>query len=326
MVRAFITITSLLLFQGSFAQTKTLTEAEKASLDSMLKNDEFFNMMKSALKPKSYFEISATAGNSYFSVKNKRIEASQLESKLVITPVIAYNHKKGWGLSAAAFLTSFNGRSDFYQFSLTPSYTVLTSKKIAASVSYTRFFRRDGYNDAASPIQNDLYGTIYLKKPWLQPGLSLGFSGGKNTAYKYIDTVLFGVRRMFTDTAKTKIRSFSVSAFVQHSFEWFDVLKKDDGISVTPKIIVNAGSNRYTEKHYNPYSSFFKRILQRMKNVGRLQDNTSFELQSMAFNLDVNYLVGDFGFQPQVYFDYYLPDTTDKKFTCIYSFCISYTF
>ena len=326
MLKGFVSILFLLLTHCVHAQDKPLTEAEQASLDSLLKNDEFFNMVKKALKPKSYFLVTATLGNSYFSVKNKRLEASQLESKLVFTPDVAYYHKSGFTLSAAAFLTSFDGKSDFYQFSLTPSYTIMKSKKIAATVSYTRYFKREGYEDAATPIQNDLFGTIYLKKPWLEPGISLGLSGGKNTEYKRIDTVLFGTQRIFTDTIKSTIRSFSVSAFIQHSFEWVGVLKKKDGISIAPKLIVNAGSNSYTEKHYNPYSAFFKRLLERRKRLGKLQENTSFELQSVACNLDINYIIGKFGFEPQVYLDYYLPETTDKKFTFICSFAVSYVF
>ena len=326
MQKALLSILFLLVIHGGFAQTKPLTESEQASLDSMLNNDEFFKLLKKALKPKSYFQATATLGNSYFSVKNKRIGASQLENKLVFTPDVSYYHKKGFGLSAAAFLTSFDGKSDFYQFSITPSYTIMKSKKIAATVSYTRFFRREGYEDAATPIQNDLFGTIYLKKPWLQPGISLGFSGGKNTEYKRIDTVLFGLQRIFTDTIKSTIRSFSISAFVQHSFQRINILNKKDGIIITPKLIVNAGTNSYSEKHYNPYSNFIKRILERRKRLGKLQDDTSFELQSLACNLDIIYIIGKFGFEPQVYLDYYMPETTDKKFTFICSFAVSYLF
>lgn len=326
MLKGLVSILFLLVIHCGYAQNKTITQAEQTSLDSLLQNDEFFNMMKKALKPKSYFQLTATLGNSYFSVKNKRLEASQLESKLVLTPDVSYYHKSGFTLSAAAFLTSFNGKSDFYQFSITPSYTIMKSKKIAATVSYTRYFSREGYEDAATPVQNDLFGTVYLKKPWVEPGISLGFSGGRNTEYKRIDTVLFGIQRIFTDTIKSTIRSFSISAYVQHSFERVGLLNKKDGISVVPKLVVNAGSNSYTEKHYNPYSAFFKRLLERRKRLGKLQENTSFEFQSVACSLDINYIIGKFGFEPQVYLDYYLPDTSDKKFTFICSFAVSYVF
>ncbi|MEP7164626.1 MAG: hypothetical protein ABI741_08025 [Ferruginibacter sp.] len=326
MLKGLISILFLLISQWGFAQKKTFTESEQSTLDSLLKDDEFFNMLKKSMKPKSYLQLTVTLGNSYFSIKNKRLEASQLESKLVFTPDITYYHKSGLGISADAFLTSFDGKSDFYQFSLTPSYTVMKSKKIAATVSYTRFFRRDGYEDAATPIQNDLFATIYLKKPWLEPGISLGFSGGRNTEYKRIDTVFFGTQRIFTDTIKSTIHAFSVSAYIQHSFEYLNLLNKKDGISIVPKLIVNAGVNKYSEKHYNPYSAFFKRLLERRNRLGKLQDDTSFEFQSVACNLDINYIIGKFGFEPQAYLDYYLPETTDKKFTFVFSFGVNYAF
>jgi hypothetical protein len=326
MLKGIFSIFFLLLFHCGYSQKKTFTEAEKAALDSILKDDEFFNMLKQALKPKSYFQVNASLGNSYFSVKNKRIEASQLESKLVVTPGVAYFHKSGLSLSAAAYMTSFNGKSDFYQFSLTPSFSTNKSKKISATISYTRIFSRKGYADAASPIQNDLYGTAYLKKFWFEPGISFGFSGGKNTEYHHYDTVLFSIRRIFTDTVISRINTFSVSAFVQHSFEFLDILKKGDGISIAPKLILNAGSNRYSENHYNPYKAFFNKILQRRKNLGRLQYSTDFGFQSVACSIDINYIIGKFGFEPQVYADYFLPETTDKKFTCVYSFGINYAF
>lgn len=325
-MKGLLSICFLLMTHIGFAQKKTFSEAEKVTLDSLFKDDEFFNMIKNSFRPKSYFQVSAALGNSYFSVRNKRIDATQLESKLVFTPDLSYYHKSGLSIAAAAFLTSFDGNSDFYQYSLTPSFTVRRSKTIAATVSYTRFFRRTGFESAASPIQNDLYGTVYFKKPWLQPGISLGLSGGNNTDYKKVDSVLFGLQRIFTDTIKSTIQAFSVSAYVQHSFEWMNILNKKDGISFTTKLILNAGSNKYSEKHYNPYAAYINRFLQRRNLLGRLQYNTPFEVQSLACNLDLNYIIGKFGFEPQFYLDYYLPETTDKKITFIFSLALSYTF
>lgn len=326
MAKGFFSMLFLLIIQGSFAQQRTFTKAEKATLDSMFENDEFFNMLKKSITPKSYFQVNAVLGNNYFSIKNKRIGATQLESKLVFTPGVTYLHKSGMSIAAAAFLTSYKGKTAFYQFSLTPSYAYTKSKYFFAVVSFTRFFRRNDLATASSPIQNDLFGTFNLKKPWLEPGISLGYSSGKNTEYKKIDTVLFGARRVFIDTTKIKINNFSISVFIQHSFQFANLLKKHDALLIRPKLILNAGSNRYSETHYNPYSAFFYRRAQRRNNLGRLQDNTPFEFQSIAGSLDLNYLVGKFGISPQVYLDYYFPESSDKKFTAIYSVALSYTF
>ena len=290
----------LFVFITGFAQHKTFTESEKATLDSMFKEDIFMDLLNTALIPKSYFLVSAGAGNSYFSIRNKQINASQLESILVITP--------------------------FYQFSISPSYSITKSKKISSTISYTHIFTRRGFERYTSPIKNDFYGNIYLKKPWLQPGITVGLSGGRETDYRKIDTVLNGIRRVITDTVKSRISIFSINAFVQHSFEFYKILGKKDGLAVTPQVMLNAGSQRYSETHQNP---FFTRLqstrFDRFKNLGRFSDNSAFSLQSAGFNLNVNYVTGDFGFEPQVYLDYYIPSTTDKRFTATYSLTISYT-
>jgi len=327
MLRLTGTIVFLLVFYSGFAQKTTFTEAEKATLDSMFQDDEFMNMLKTALNPKSYFIVSAGIGNSYFSTRNKQINASQLESKMVITPSVAYFHKSGLAITATAFLSEFNGQSDFYQYSLSPSYSLTKSKKISATLSYTHMFTRNGYEGYASPIKNEFYGNIYLKKPWLQPGISLGLSGGRYTDYRRFDTVINGIRRIFTDTAKTRLTALSMNAFIQHEFEYYKLLSKKDGISIKPQLILNAGSQKFTIVHTNPLITRLKaRNSVRFKNLGAKSDKSSFNIQSLAFNLDVNYVIGKFGFEPQVYLDYYLPETTDQRFTAVYSFVISYAF
>ncbi|CAN5889635.1 hypothetical protein BH11BAC4_BH11BAC4_13570 [soil metagenome] len=327
MLKVTGTIVFLMMFFSSHAQKTRFTEAEKAALDSMFMDDEFINMLKSALKPKSYLVVSAGIGNSYFSTKNKQLNASQLDNKLVYTPGLSYLHKSGLGIAATAFLTEFSGQSNFYQYSISPSYSLQKNKKLGLSVSLTHIFTRNGYQGFASPIQNEFYGSIYLKKPWLQPGISLGISGGKYTDYLKIDTVLNGIHRVFSDTARTHIGVFSLNAFVQHEFEFYKLLNKKDGISIKPQLILNAGSQHFTMTYKNPYITRLKTINSvRFKNLGKSTDKSSFSIQSLAFNLDINYVIGKFGFEPQVYLDYYIPETTDKKFTTVFSFVVSYAF
>ncbi len=326
MVKKAAFIVYLIISQSLFAQNKTFSESEKATLDSMFNEDEFFKMLKDALKPKSYFQINAGIGNSYFSIKNNRLNASQQENKMVFTPAADYFHKSGLALSVAGSLTTFNRITDFYQFSVTPSYNILNKKKYLAAVSYTRYLRNGKFGDAASPIQNDLFASGYLKKPWLAPGISLGYSSGKHTAYKHIDTVFLSIPRKFTDTIKSVVRNFSANIFVQHAFEYLGIFHKKDGISIEPKLLLNAGINTYSEEHFNPYKAFYDRVIERRKNLGLLQETTPFQIQSIALSMDINYVTGNFGFEPRVYMDYYLPETSDRKFTTILSFVISYVF
>lgn len=50
-------------------QETTLSARDKASLDSLLATDEFFKLMKEGRAAKSFVQVSAGIGNSYFSVK-----------------------------------------------------------------------------------------------------------------------------------------------------------------------------------------------------------------------------------------------------------------
>ncbi len=327
MLKLIWTVFLLLFMLMAGAQEKPLSESEKAALDSMLNEDMFMDILNTALNPKSYFVISAGVGNSYFSIRNRQVNAMQLESKLVISPSAAYYHKSGFGITASAFHASFEGNSGFYQFSASPSFSFTRSKKVKSVISYTHTFTRRGFERYASPVKNELYGNIYLKKPWLQPGVSIGFSGGRETDYRKVDTVLNGIRRIFTDTVKTRISIFSINAFIQHSFEFYELLNKKDGLAITPQLMLNAGSQRYTETHQNPFLTRLQSTnITRFKNLGRLNETSTFNIQSVGLNLNMNYMIGKFGFEPQAYLDYYIPSTTDKKFTVVCSFVLSYNF
>ncbi|MEO6489119.1 MAG: hypothetical protein ABIO04_04190 [Ferruginibacter sp.] len=325
MLKATITILCIFVFYPGLSQKKIFSTEEQAILDSILKDDEFFKMLKKELGPKSYFLAQVTAGNTYFSLMNKRINASHLESKFTISPSVSYMNKSGFGVMAMASLSNFERGFDIYQSNISPSFALLKNKRISASISYTRFFTNRKYENIISPIKNDLYLTCYLKKLWLQPGVSVGFSSGRNRMLNRIDTVLLGIQRKFIDTVTTTLKAFSLNAFIQHSFEYYELLGKKDAISISPKLLLNAGSNNYEEIHKNPYVTFIQKNTRR-KNFGRLQDNTSFQFQSVALNLDINYLIGKFGIEPQAYFDYYIPETTDTHFTTVYSVTLSYTF
>jgi len=315
----------IIAFNG-FAQVEPLTTEEKAALDSMLKQDDLVQMLLNDESDQSFFQVKATIGNSYFSVKNKRINATQLENKIVYTGSAGYTHKSGFGLTGSAYLTNFNNRSGVYQYAITPSYSYNKSKKVEGAVSYTRFIRVEGFEKAASPIQNDIYANLNLKKPWLQPGLAIGYADGKYTQYKKIDTIILGTRRIFIDTMTTTLSNFSLNAFVQHEFEWYKVFHKKDGIAFSPAFYLNAGSGKYNVTHRN---KFFNKLNERpdaLRNVGSVDNDNSFTIQSMAANLDATYVIGKFGIRTQAYFDYYLPETTDKRFTSIFSCSFSYIF
>jgi len=326
-MKLFVSLLVLLFSIPGKGQDIPLTAAEKASLDSLLATDEFYMLMKQAQSPSSYVQLSAGIGNSYFSVKNRQLNATQLKNKLVFTASAGWSHKTGLSLSGSGYLLGNNGRTDFFQYSITPAYTYSRGKKVEAAVSYSHYFHRKGFENVASPIQNDFYVNINLKKPWVQPGIAIGYASGKFTEYHKIDTVLNGIRRIFIDTAKTSLSDFSITGYIQHRFEIYKVFNKKDGLSIVPQVLLNAGINSFKVSHQNPFITRLQnRYPNRFKNAGSYSDQSSLVIQSAAFNLGMTYGVGHIGIQPQVYLDYFIPESTDKKFTAIYSVVLSYIF
>ena len=323
MFRSNLNILILLLFTlKGFCQKDP---SDKKLLDSLIKNDEFLRMLNSMDKPSSYLILNLGIGNKLSSVNNNSVNSLQGNSKLIFTPSIAYVHKSGLGVSFGAYLLDNNGSTNFYQYALTPSYDYLASNHIGAGISYTRFFSKEEFDDSQSPIKNDIYGYIHLKRPWLQPGIALGYSDGE---YKEINIVTVNIpgrgRRTFPDTAITKLQTFTVVGTVEHAFYLSDVLKEKGNLAFTPTLMINAGESKFEVTHRNEYSAVIQR---RRRNVLRNQTETaSFGLQSLGLNFQLNYAVGKFNFQPQFYLDYYLPETTEERLTELYNFNIGFTF
>ena len=80
-------------------------------------NDSAFkNKADSIKQASSYFQAATTFGNSYFSTKNKNIDASQQSNSFVFTPSVSYFNKSGLGLTASAYHIKGGGNSGFYQY------------------------------------------------------------------------------------------------------------------------------------------------------------------------------------------------------------------
>ncbi len=171
----FFFFTIIIIFK-SYGQ---IDPADKHILDSLLKYDVLLKMINQLGKPSSYFRINAGIGNRLFSDGNRAIEALQSNKQLVITPSVRYFHKSGLGISFAGYLLSENSRLDFYQYALSPSYSYSAGKVINGSLYYTHYFKKDLYNLSGSPINDEWYGNVIFKKPWLRPGISLGYANGR---------------------------------------------------------------------------------------------------------------------------------------------------
>jgi len=322
-----LTILLLLFFSASFAcgQTDTLSNEDRLALDSMFKNDEFIKLMYG--KPKSYFDINAGIGNGIFSLRNNQLNAGQAETeKIFYTGSAGYNHKSGFAIAFNAFMSSDNGSLKIYQYALNPSYYY--GKNINAGISYTRFIKGSVTSFDVSPFKNDLYGNIVYKKTWIEPGLAIGYSTGK--IVEYLDTSFWfyppppSLPRVIhlRDTITTKLRSVSVTLSASHKWNFFGVMSRSDAIRLQPSLLLNGGSHTWTSTN-KKQRLFFKNYFKRMYGDGISSE--SFKFQSLAFLAELTYYYNKFYFQPLLYLDYYLPSTTEKRLTTVFSVVAGFT-
>ncbi len=318
----------LLLFfsiAASYAhgQTVPLTKEERRLLDSMFRNDEFIKLIMG--KDKSYIDVYLGIGNGVFSLKNNALNAGQAQTdKIYYKPTLGYYHKSGLALTLSGFVASDNGSLKMYQYGISPSYTY-SNKNFMAGISYTRFIEGSDAGFDISPFKNDFYTSAIYKKTWIEPGIALGYSFGKLTEYydsSFWYTPPLGTARIIhiRDTITTRLTGLSVTLSASHTWTFWELISKKDGIRVLPTFMLNAGSQRSNTTHSNRLINRFPRI----SNYFKRKDCDScatqnFQLQSLAFLTQLTYYYGKFYLQPQIYLDYYLPATTEKRLTPLFS-------
>ncbi len=315
-----------------YGQTDSLTREEKRALDSMFKNDDFIKLMLG--KKKSFFDINIGIGNGIFSLKNNALNAGvSVTNKTFYTPSAGYYHKSGLAVSVRGFLTADNSRLKMYQFAISPSY-VYTNKNIDAGISYTRFIEGSSAGFEVSPFKNDLYGSVVYKKTWIEPGLALGYSSGKQVAY--FDTAFWYTSPLYpyparvihiSDTITTKLRAFSLIVSATHKWNYYKLINAKDAIQLQPVLFLNAGSLRWNTSHSSSLNNRRTFVQNYLKDrYGDGSESSSFKLQSAALLMQITYYIGPFYIQPQGYLDYYLPATTEKRLTALFSVTTGFSF
>ena len=126
-----------------------------------------------------------------------------------------------------------------------------------------------------------------------------------------------------------KLSSFSVAGTLEHSFVFYKIFSRKDGLIFIPQFSFITGINTYQVSHKSTtanYNSFTKKLSKRIRHFQSQAGNNKYEAQSLGLDLDLNYSIGIFYVEPELYLDYYLPKTNDKRFTQIFNFNIGITF
>ncbi len=339
---AVLVLLAMSVRQQGFAQdtghdsTATVKKDSAAITDSLMK--EFEAMVDELAGTKSFFSAGAGLGNRTFSVKNNSLNTQEATTdRLSVTPYAGYYHKSGLGITLMGYATSFEDKHvGMYQYAVTPSYDYV-GRKLAAGISYTRYFAKDTGLQSTSPYDNDAYAYIDIIHSSWRYGISLGYSTGNfSDKLKYQDSVLRystvlmryqWVRFNVTANTTNKLQDFSISGNVRKDFQWDNVLKKGDNITLSIISYLVGGSSRMsTTTSANVNLKLLKKLsLQRFRRTFESEDGNTFQLQSTALSFSIYYTIGKFNIAPVWFMDYYFPDAS-KQFSQVFSLSAGFNF
>lgn len=323
-----VTIKPAAIAQQSRLDSLFLNADTTAVLDSLLK--DFDDYLDSISKKRNMFFVGVGVGTGFFSFENKNSVYMTTEKKLIVSPSVGYYHKSGLGISAMAFALNSNNKFTFYQYAVSPSYDLI-SKKISTGISYSHYFNKDSLDFYTTPIRDELFAYFSYKGWWLRPTISVSYGWGSKTNYEKEQYRLWSRRLQqvqnyyITVTNVESVRDLSTTFSVRKNFDWYDVLAKDDNITLTPVLLVNAGTQQFGFN--TSYSYTFNPVrVNSLPSNSSASDQTSFAFQSAGAIVRASYMKGKLLVQPQVLFDYYLLPTDTNRFNTVFSVNLSLAF
>lgn len=299
-----------------------------AVMDSLLKDFDLF--LDSMSKPKSTFVVGLSAGTGFFSFENTNSVFITTEKRLMVSPMVGYFHKSGLGLSAAAYGVSESGAFNFYQAAVSPSYDLIR-RKFSTGIAYSHYFTKDSLNFYTTPIRDELFAYFSWKRWWFRPTLSVSYGWGSSTNYekeqRFIYSRLLQQSRSYYVTVKNveSVADFSLTLSIRKDFDWYGLFSKKDNFTITPVLMLNSGTQQFGFNTSYSYAATAIRVNSLPSNSS-LSETTDFGLQSASGILRLGYMYGKFMIQPQVFFDYYLPPTEEKRLNTVFSINASVAF
>jgi hypothetical protein len=277
-------------------------------------------------EPFSYGNVELAAGNRLFSQRNNRLNARQQDRNLlVLTPTVSYFHKSGIGTDLGFnLLNTPETGFDIVQYNAGISYSYTRHKYFSSSVSYHHYFVEDIFSAYSSPVQNDWYLSASYSKWWIVPAVSVGYATGKYGIERRKDTIINNIRRRLYDSATHHLKTFSLIVSAGHEFSWPALLNKNDALSFTPSFFLNMGSSNTTITR-KTNATLLLNLINRRRPLPKFE-RTPFTAESVGLSLDLSYAIGNFTIDPQYYMDYYLPSTTENRFSGIFSLTLGCSF
>lgn len=285
-----------------------------AVLDSLMK--DFEDYLDSVNGRKSFFAASVTAGTSLFSFENSNNTYFTTERKFLFSPSLSYFHKSGFGINTAAYVIKDGKTFNPFQYSISPSFDYL-KRKYSTGVSYTRYFVKDSLQFYTTPIQQEAFAYFTYKDFLIKPSISVAYGWGSTTSFekkkiKIKKNRAKNSRINVTEIREESLHDLSVVLSVKKDFNFFDVLRERDMISLTPVLLINCGTQQYgfnSSYSYTKSSSLKSGSLP--SNVS-ITDRSSFSPQTAAVIMRASYLSGRVLIQPQIIMDYFIPGTEQQ--------------
>jgi hypothetical protein len=290
-----------------------------AFLDSIY--NEMDEILEQMLSPKSFATVSIGAGTGFYNFRSANTAQAISERRLLLAPAASYLHKSGFGISAGAFIVDEREKLNAYQYSVTPSFDRVKRRQFSTGIAFTRYFTKKELAFYTTPIQNEAYAYFNYKKPWLQPGVAVAYGWGSRTEFEQRRVQLLGVRRkknpsIITVRSDESVRDFSSLFSLRHDFYFSKLFSKKDLLSVTPVVLLSAGTQSFG---FNTSFQSQSRITSNfLPNNQYVREKGSFDTQSTTLILRADYSVGILFIQSQVLLDYYL-HTADDRFNNAFS-------
>lgn len=330
---------------GALAQVSKFDENELKSELELLKDDSLVNELKSLLgtmyKPESFFSANLAYSNRLFSTKNNALNAQQARTgQAALLPSVSYFHKTGFGFTATGFMRNIDGRPNFYQLAISPSYDYI-GKKVITGVSYTNYIKTAANSLLSTPFTHEVYAYAQLRKSIVRPFIALGWASGS-----YQDVTIRRIRDrgdniLVSDTSRVYLNDFSTIFGLSHTFSFQNVVTKNDLITFVPSLnlIAELQSYRVTPIGIGVISDLDddddeeeddddKVDIERIRKRFNLNPLTvsKFSIQTLAFSANANWYKSSYSVTAGYFMGYYFNNLNTSKFAHFFNLTVGVTF
>jgi hypothetical protein len=294
------------------AQTDTGRRITAAYVDSLMSDDSLMKdlsaFIDSLSRPKTLLAREMGVGNGFFTTKSATA-ATGYTTRTFLNPSVSYLHKSGFGISAAAYATEDQGMWTIYQGAITPSFDI-GRRNWAAGITYTRYINKDSISFGVSPLRNDVYIYGVFKKFWLEPGLAFDWTFDTYQLDSIVeDNLIQTGPSLQTLTSNIHAHVFAGIFTLQHDFEWFGLVNRNDHFAFAPTLIALADAANYdisVTKNVKSGDPIPATIANAIKNRRHYNESNKPTLESFGALFNGVYTYKHLLLSPQVLATYFL--------------------